>query len=143
MNPENGKRSIDPASLAPLFERTDLRFVSLQKNETLPHPSVIDPMRLAGPAGFDPRGAAFLDSAAILSVADHVVTVDTALAHVAGALGRPGFLMLPFVCDWRWLTARSDTPWYPSLTLMRQTASDDWRGVVERLVPMLTSGRRA
>ena len=143
MNPENGKRSIDPAALAPLFERTDLRFVSLQKNEPVPHPSVIDPVRLAGPAGFDPRGAAFLDSTAILSVADCVVTVDTALAHVAGALGRPGHLMLPFVCDWRWLTARSDTPWYPSLTLMRQTASDDWRGVIERLVPMLTPGRPA
>lgn len=141
MNPENGKRSIDPALLAPLFERTDLRFVSLQKNETVPHPAVIDPTSLAGPEGFDPRGAAFLDSAAILSVADRVVTVDTALAHVAGALGRPGFLPLPFVCDWRWLTARSACPWYPSLTLLRQNASGDWPAVVERLIPLLTSGR--
>jgi tetratricopeptide (TPR) repeat protein len=143
MNPENGRRSIDPALLAPLFERHDLRFVSLQKNEPVPHPSVIDPSQIAGPAGFDPKGAAFLDSAAILSVADHIVTVDTALAHVAGALGRPGHVLLPFVCDWRWLTARSDTPWYPPLTLMRQAASDDWRSVVERLIPALTSGRTA
>lgn len=143
MNPENGKRSIDPALLTPLFERIDLRFVSLQKNEPVPHPAVIDPSLLARPDGFDPKGAAFLDSAAILSVADCVVTVDTALAHVAGALGRPGFLMLPFVCDWRWLTARSDCPWYPSLTLLRQPVVDDWRSVVERLRPMLTSGRAA
>lgn len=140
MNPENGRRSLDPMLLTPLFDRTDRRFVSLQKNEPVPHPSVIDPSTLAGPDGFDPKGAAFLDSAAILSVADHVVTVDTALAHVAGALGCPGTLLLPFVCDWRWLTARSDCPWYPSFTLLRQPTIDDWRIVIGRLVQMPMSG---
>ena len=128
-NPENERRSIDPELLRPLFERTDLRFVSLQKGEAPPHPAVIDPARLAADDGFDPPGGAFLDSAAILSVADAVVTVDTALAHVAGALGRPGFVLLPHVCDWRWLTGRSDCLWYPSLRLLRQPTQGHWQPV--------------
>ncbi len=142
-NPENERRSIDLSLLQPLFERTDLRFVSLQKGEALPHPAIIDPALLAADEGFDPRGAAFLDSAAILSIADAVVTVDTALAHVAGALGRPGFVLLPHVCDWRWLTDRSDCLWYPSLRLLRQPAPGQWQPVIDRLPPLLATGRSA
>ncbi len=142
-NPENERRSIDPALLAPLFGRDDLRFVSLQKGAPVPHPAIVDPAALAGDAGFDPPGAAFFDGAAILSVADAAVTVDTALAHVAGALGRPGFILLPHVCDWRWLTGRNDCPWYPSLCLLRQPAPGQWQPVIERLRAALASGQRA
>lgn len=75
----------------------------------------------------------FADTAAVLRQLDLVVGVDTAALHLAGALGRPGFLMLPFAADWRWLSRREDTPWYPSLRLFRQTAPGDWAGVVERV----------
>ena len=64
---------------------------------------------------------------------DVVITVDTSVAHLAGALGRPVFVLLPFAPDWRWMGAREDSPWYPTMRLFRQAASRDWQGVVERV----------
>jgi hypothetical protein len=72
----------------------------------------------------------FGDTAALVSVLDLVITVDTAVAHVAGALGKPVWVMLPFVPDWRWLLKRDTSPWYPSMRLFRQTSPGDWRSVV-------------
>jgi hypothetical protein len=139
-NPENERRSIDPALLRPLFERDGLRIVSLQKDAPLPHPRALDPASLAAGSGFDARGEAFLDSAAIVSLADCVVTVDTALAHLAGALGRPGYLLLAHVADWRWLTGPGECLWYPSLRIIRQPAPGQWQPVVDRLVQALAAG---
>ncbi len=81
------------------------------------------------PAEFDQGGNAFLDSAALLESLDLVITSDTALAHLAGALGRPTWLALPHVADWRWLEGRADSPWYPSMRLFRQSERGDWDGV--------------
>jgi ADP-heptose:LPS heptosyltransferase len=64
---------------------------------------------------------------------DVVITVDTSVAHLAGALGRPVFVLLPFAPDWRWMGAREDSPWYPTMRLFRQSSSRDWAGVVERV----------
>ncbi|HEY8312459.1 MAG TPA: hypothetical protein VIG47_17955 [Gemmatimonadaceae bacterium] len=79
--------------------------------------------------------------AATIANLDAVITPDTVAAHLAGAMGKPAFVMLQFAADWRWMTARTDTPWYPSLRLYRQPAPGDWasvvqsiRGDVERLV---------
>jgi ADP-heptose:LPS heptosyltransferase len=69
----------------------------------------------------------------VLADADLVITVDTAVAHLAGAMGRPTWLLLPYVADWRWLTERSDSPWYPSLRLYRQPRPGDWASVVDRI----------
>jgi len=73
----------------------------------------------------------FADTAAVIETLDLVITIDTAVAHLAGALGRPVWVMLPFDPDWRWLTARADTPWYDSARLFRQVRPGDWPSVVD------------
>ena len=75
----------------------------------------------------------FADTATALTEIDLVVAVDTALAHLAGAMGRKAFVLLPFVADWRWLRERQDSPWYPTLRLFRQEKPGDWRGVMRRV----------
>ena len=72
----------------------------------------------------------FDGTAALLAELDLVVTVDTSIGHLAGALARPTFVMLPFAADWRWRTTRTDSPWYPTLRLFRQDAPGDWESVV-------------
>ena len=79
----------------------------------------------------------FTDTMAILDGLDRLVAIDTSVAHLAGAMGRPVSLLLPFAPDWRWLLNRSDSPWYPSLTLYRQDAPGDWSGAVAKLVAAL------
>src|SRR5262249_15974358 len=80
-----------------------------------------------------PELTTFAETAAALANLDLVVSVDTALVHLAGALGRPCWVMLPFSPDWRWLTERADSPWYPSLRLFRQASPGPWDGVVARI----------
>ena len=75
----------------------------------------------------------FDDTAAILCVADLLISVDSSPVHLAGALGRPAWVMLPLVPDWRWLIGREDTPWYPTVRLFRQTERGNWLGVLDRL----------
>jgi hypothetical protein len=77
--------------------------------------------------------ADFADTAALVSTLDAVVTVDTSIAHLAGALGKPTWVLLPFKPDWRWLLGRSDSPWYPSVRLFRQTQRGDWQGALAEL----------
>lgn len=80
------------------------------------------------------RDGAFLDSAALIDCLDATITVDTSIAHLAGALGAPVFLLLPFWSDWRWMANRSDSPWYPSMRLFRQTRPHDWAPPVAAVV---------
>lgn len=102
---------------------------------SLPSPALLDPLREVVEL-IDlqtPRGD-FLDTACRIQALDLVITVDTSMAHLAGALGVPCWVMLP--CrrvDWRWMTGRDDSPWYPSLRLWRQEAPGDWAGVVARM----------
>jgi tetratricopeptide (TPR) repeat protein len=81
----------------------------------------------------------FADTAALIDNLDLVVSVDTAVAHLAGALGKPVWILLPRVADWRWLKDRSDSPWYPTATLFRQTAGGDWQGVLREVAHALSS----
>ena len=79
----------------------------------------------------------FSDTAAAVAQFDLVIAPDTALAHLAGALGKPVWVLLPHVAEWRWLTGRTDSPWYPTARLFRQEARGDWAGVVGRIVAAL------
>ena len=80
----------------------------------------------------------FSDTAYALSGMDLVVTVDTALAHAAGALGIPTLLMVPFDPDWRWFLGRADSPWYPTLRIYRQPSPGDWDSVIRDILRDLT-----
>ena len=91
-------------------------------------------LRMLGPACLD-----FRDAAAVISLMDVVVTVDTVFAHLAGALGKPVFVMLSHLADWRWLRDRADSPWYPTARLFRQQARGDWNGVVQEVAAALES----
>jgi len=125
------QRSLDTGALRALLATPGVAFVSLQKGERA---RVLD--RLGPEFGVIDRAADlgdFADTAAAMAQLDLVVTVDTSVAHLAGALGRPVCVMLPFAPDWRWLLDRRDSPWYPTATLFRQEAPGDWLAVVGRI----------
>jgi ADP-heptose:LPS heptosyltransferase len=75
----------------------------------------------------------FIETAALVSCLDLVITVDTSVAHLAAALGKPTWILLPYTPDYRWLLGRDDSPWYPTARLFRQTASRDYGGVLDRV----------
>ena len=75
----------------------------------------------------------FADTAALVELMDVVVTVDTSVAHLAGAMGKAVWILLPFNPDWRWLLDREDSPWYPTARLFRQPAIGDWASVIDRV----------
>jgi hypothetical protein len=79
----------------------------------------------------------FADTAAIIENLDLVISVDTSIVHLAGALGRPVWTLLPFAPDWRWLTQRHDTPWYPTMRLFRQPRPGDWSAVFDDVAAAL------
>lgn len=87
--------------------------------------------------------ADFSDTAAILSHMDAVISIDSSLAHLAGALGRPLFLMLPWSAEWRWMIGRSDSPWYPTARLYRQSTPGDWGSVVDAIGTTMASAIRS
>ena len=79
----------------------------------------------------------FMATAAVLNNLDLVITPDTALAHLAGALGVPVWVALPYAAEWRWLTDRDDSPWYPTMRLFRQRRWGDWDEVFDRMTQVL------
>ncbi len=127
----DANRSIALKQLASLFEAPPLRCLSLQTElraadrETLRE--LPELMHLGDKIGD------FADTAAIISLLDVVISVDTAVAHLAGALGKPVVILLPHAADFRWMRQRADTPWYPSAKLLRQPAFGDWASVIHGL----------
>jgi len=119
-------RSLSAAHLAPLGELPDVRLYSLQLGATRGG----DELHAVDLA---PEIRDFADTAAIIMNLDLVVAVDTAVAHLAGALGKPVWVMLPKGNDWRWLRQRCDSPWYPTMRLYRQAQAGEWHGVLERI----------
>jgi len=127
-------RSLTLAQLAPLA-RPDVTFLSIQKGPAEVQASA-PPVGMPLVSLSDEIGD-FEDTAAILSIADLLISVDSSPVHLAGALGRPVWVMLPFVPDWRWLLERHDTPWYPATRLFRQASRGDWGSVMAAMATEL------
>ena len=123
-------RSVPLPLLAPLAALPGVRLVSLQRGPAAADAAVpgAPPLLLAAERGMDVAAAARL-----MMALDLVVTVDTMVAHLAGALGRPAHVLLQADADWRWMADRADSPWYPSLRLHRQAVQGDWRGPLAQL----------
>ncbi|HTT83123.1 MAG TPA: tetratricopeptide repeat protein [Rhizomicrobium sp.] len=124
-NPYDYFRSLSVSQIAPLLDTMGVRWLILQHG--------------AGAEQIEPRSDIvklgdqldnFSDIAAIINSADLTISVDTSFCHLAGAMGRPVWTLLAYVPDWRWLLQRSDSPWYPSMRLFRQSSPRDWTGVI-------------
>jgi len=120
-------RSIPLDRLKPLFEPAGARFFSLQVGAAARELAAIEPSAIDDLSG---ELIDFAETAAAIANLDLVICVDTAVAHLAGALGRPVWVLLPFPPDWRWLLGRGDSPWYPSMRLFRQRQGGDWAAVL-------------
>jgi tetratricopeptide (TPR) repeat protein len=131
------RRSTTLASFAPLAELPGARFVSLQKGPAAGQARTPPP----GLALLDPMGQVsdFADTAAIVANLDVVVSVDTAVVHLAGALGKPVLLLNRYDGCWRWLYGRADSPWYPSLRIFRQSRPGDWAPVMAEAAEALAA----
>lgn len=133
----NAERSPGIQAFAKLFSIPGARFFTLlpdSRSEFLP---------VAGAAAVDlghevdTGTPPFEETAALISALDLIITSDTSIAHLAGALGKPVWMVLPYVADWRWMDQGEDTPWYPNMRLFRQTQRGDWPGVFERVIARL------
>ena len=130
-------RSVALGALAPLAAVPGLAFVGLQKG-----PAAAQAGDFPAPLlNLDATIAGFDDTAAILAGLDLVISVDTAVVHLAGAMGVACWVMLPFAPDWRWLARRPDSPWYPTLRLFRPAAPRDWPGLVADVTAALHGWR--
>jgi tetratricopeptide (TPR) repeat protein len=124
-------RSFPVSLFAPLAAIPGVRLISLQKNDGTEQLESLPPgmqVERLGP-DFDSGPGAFVDSAAVMASLDLVISSDTALAHLASALGRPAWIALRHIPDWRWLLGRNDSPWCPGAVLFRQPAPGDWTSV--------------
>ncbi len=127
-HPRDSSRSTTSEGFERIANIPGVRLFSLQKNKggnpLLLNPNVVD---------CTPELDDYSDTAALISQLDLVISVDTSIAHLAGALGRPVWTMLPYFPDWRWMLDREDSPWYPSMRLFRQTSRGDWSSVFDRI----------
>jgi len=124
-------RSIDPAHFKAFEQIEGIRPFGLQKNRATRHAADIKFINLGD------QFEDFADTAAAVANLDLIISVDTAVAHLAGAMGKPVWLLLPFVPDWRWLLDREDSPWYPTIRIFRQHRAGDWQAVVQNVVEQL------
>jgi tetratricopeptide (TPR) repeat protein len=132
-NPLNRKRSCPISALAPIFSVPNVDFINLQlgapldDKTALPLADLTDTIR------------DFEDTAALMENIDLIISIDTSVAHLAGSLGRPTWVLLSHVADWRWLTDREDSPWYPRTRLFRQPDFGDWDDVINDVVSRLSA----
>jgi hypothetical protein len=140
MHKNDHNRSIELSALLPLLN-LNATFVSLQRDVRADDVTLLQNRRDL--LHFGDEFKDFADTAALLSNLDLVISVDTSVAHLAGALGKPLWIMLPFVPDWRWLLDREDSPWYPTARLFRQDNTHEWDNVIARVGAALQDFIRA
>lgn len=128
----DAQRSMPVSHLATLTNTPGTRFYSLQVGGRADHAE-----RPAGLVDLAPALSDFTETAAALAQLDLLITVDTSVAHLAGALGRPVWLLLALDCDWRWMLKRGDSPWYPTARLFRQPTPGDWAPVIAEVAAAL------
>jgi hypothetical protein len=129
-------RSLPLTHFLPIFDLNGVEFCSFQRG---PRRSELLAMQAAYPiADVSGESKEIADTAADLMNMDLVITVDTMLAHLAGALGKAVWVLLPFQADWRWMLLRPDSPWYPTMKLFRQPASGDWQTPVRQIAQELS-----
>jgi tetratricopeptide (TPR) repeat protein len=139
-NPEHSndlRRSLDLTALAPLLATQAVSFASLQVG-----PRAADLRKSPAAANvidLSAQLADFAETAAAIEQFDLVITVDTSVAHLAGGLGKPTWLLLPWVTDWRWLLGREDSPWYPTMRLFRQQPNQPWTEIIARVAAELAA----
>jgi tetratricopeptide (TPR) repeat protein len=126
--------AVDLRLLQPLWEVSGISWFSLQVGEPAAGLALLDGMKIVD---LSPWLTDFAETAAAVCHLNLIVTVDTAVAHLAGALARPAWLMLPSAPDWRWLLEREDSPWYPTARLFRQKEARDWTGVAREMAAAL------
>ena len=135
----DARRSTRLAAFAPLTTLPEVALVSLQKG---PAQAEIGNYWGGAPLlNLGPELGDFSDTIAVLECLELVVTVDTAVGHLAGAMGKPAWIMLPYAPDWRWLEDRTDSPWYPSVRLFRQTIERRWEPVISQIAAELAERR--
>ena len=135
------RSAIPPATLEPLLRRSGIEFHCLQKELRAEDRTWLDRTGLV--TTHDAMLRDFADTAALIEAMDLVISIDTAVAHLAGALAKPVWIMLAFNPDWRWMLGREDSPWYPTARLFRQSKPGDWerRGPRRRRrTPVLIAG---
>lgn len=133
-HPDDLRRSISFETLMPLFSLQEFCFVSLQKDAAGTRGRAESPL-----IDWTDELADFADTAALISQLDLVVCVDTAVAHLAGAMSRPVWLLNSFESEWRWMRERPDSAWYPGMKIFRQAESGDWGSVIRQVAAELTN----
>lgn len=134
-------RSFPLSTLLPLTDIDGIQLISLQRGHGTDQLKnwTSNKIIYCLPENIDQSSGAFMDTAAIVHQLDWIVTSDTSMAHLAGALGRPTCVMLGYTPDWRWLQTRPDSPWYPSCKLFRQPQVGDWATVISEVKTFLTN----
>ena len=122
-------RSMRLETLLPLLRSVDANWISLQKGESTERQIAALPNDVTVRDGSS-RDRDLADTAALIATLDLVITTDTSIAHLAGAMGKPVWILLPHLSDWRWMQEIETTPWYPTARLFRQKAPGDWRSVL-------------
>jgi hypothetical protein len=126
-HPNDRNRSIDLELLEPLFTLGGISFISIQRDLRASDAEILARHNITHVGD---KVSDMADTAAIVALSDLTIAVDTSVVHLAGALGRKAWVLLPFSPDWRWTLAGGSSPWYPRVRLLRQPASGDWPSTI-------------